>query len=195
MQSAISIPTVAPSKRSAAAAGDRPLPDRPGISVKLSALHPRFEAVSHDRVMTELVPRLIDLARRARAHDLNFTVDAEEADRLELSLEVIAAGFGDTSLKGWDGFGLAIQAYQKRADAVIDYTDGYGASAEPANDGAPRQRRLLGHRDQARAGAWPRRLSGLHSQGDDRPELHRLRAKAAGAPAHACSRNSPPTTR
>src|SRR5450432_4373055 len=106
------------------AADARPLPDRPGISVKLSALHLRFEALNRRRVMTELVPRLIDLARRAKAYDLNFTVDAEEADRLELSLEVITAAFGDTSLAGWDGFGLAIQAYQKRADAVIDYTDG-----------------------------------------------------------------------
>src|SRR4030081_915433 len=61
---------------------DRPLPNRPGISVKPSALHPRFEAVSHRRVMMELVPRLIDLARRAKAYDLNFTLDAEEADRL-----------------------------------------------------------------------------------------------------------------
>ncbi|MEO8321142.1 MAG: bifunctional proline dehydrogenase/L-glutamate gamma-semialdehyde dehydrogenase PutA, partial [Bradyrhizobium sp.] len=105
------------------AADGRPLPDRPGISVKLSALHPRFEAVSRTRVMAELVPRLIDLARQARAHDLNFTVDAEEADRLELSLDVIAAAFSDPSLAGWDGFGLAIQAYQKRASAVIDYVD------------------------------------------------------------------------
>jgi RHH-type proline utilization regulon transcriptional repressor/proline dehydrogenase/delta 1-pyrroline-5-carboxylate dehydrogenase len=105
-------------------AGHRPLPDRPGISVKLSALHPRYEAVSHRRVMTELVPRLIDLARRAKTHDLNFTVDAEEADRLELSLDVIAAALANASLKGWDGFGLAIQAYQKRASEVIDYVDG-----------------------------------------------------------------------
>ncbi|MGL3213474.1 bifunctional proline dehydrogenase/L-glutamate gamma-semialdehyde dehydrogenase PutA [Bradyrhizobium sp. BR 1433] len=105
------------------AAGDQPLPDRPGISVKLSALHPRFEAVSHARVMTELVPQLIDLARRAKAFDLNFTVDAEEADRLELSLDVIAAAFADPSLAGWGGFGLAIQAYQKRAADVIDYVD------------------------------------------------------------------------
>jgi RHH-type proline utilization regulon transcriptional repressor/proline dehydrogenase/delta 1-pyrroline-5-carboxylate dehydrogenase len=104
-------------------AGDRPLPDRPGISVKLSALHPRFEALSRARVMTVLVPRLIDLARRAKAYELNFTVDAEEADRLELSLEVIAAALSDASLRGWDGFGLAIQAYQKRAEAVIDYVD------------------------------------------------------------------------
>ncbi|KWV52884.1 integrase [Bradyrhizobium macuxiense] len=104
-------------------AGRRPLPDRPGISVKLSALHPRFEAVSRARVMTELVPRLVDLARRAKAFDLNFTVDAEEADRLELSLDVIAAAVADPSLAGWSGFGLAIQAYQKRATDVIDYVD------------------------------------------------------------------------
>jgi RHH-type proline utilization regulon transcriptional repressor/proline dehydrogenase/delta 1-pyrroline-5-carboxylate dehydrogenase len=102
---------------------DRPLPDRPGISVKLSALHPRFEATSRARVMRELVPRLIELARKAKGFDLNFTVDAEEADRLELSLEVIASAFQDTSLRGWDGFGLAIQAYQKRAEAVIDHVE------------------------------------------------------------------------
>src|SRR5258705_2833985 len=105
------------------AADERPLPDRPGISVKLSPLHPRFEAVSRDRVMAELVPGLIDLAKRAKAFDLNFTVDAEEADRLELSLDVIAAAFGDSTLAGWDGFGIAIQAYQKRAGDVIDYVD------------------------------------------------------------------------
>jgi RHH-type proline utilization regulon transcriptional repressor/proline dehydrogenase/delta 1-pyrroline-5-carboxylate dehydrogenase len=105
------------------AAGNRSLPDRPGISVKLSALHPRFEAVSRARVITELVPRVIALAQKAKAYDLNFTVDAEEADRLELSLNAIAAAFADASLAGWDGFGLAIQAYQKRAAAVIDYVD------------------------------------------------------------------------
>ncbi|MGQ0685932.1 bifunctional proline dehydrogenase/L-glutamate gamma-semialdehyde dehydrogenase PutA [Bradyrhizobium sp.] len=105
------------------AAGTNPLPDRPGISVKLSALHPRFEAVSRARVMSELVPLLVDLARRAQAFDLNLTVDAEEADRLELSLDVIAAAFADPSLTGWNGFGLAIQAYQKRASDVIDYVN------------------------------------------------------------------------
>ena len=101
----------------------RPLPDRPGISVKLSALSPRFEAISHGRVMTELVPKLAELAHQAKHCDLNFTVDAEEADRLELSLDVIAAAFADPALGGWDGFGLAIQAYQKRAGEVIDYID------------------------------------------------------------------------
>jgi len=102
-------------------AGNRPLPERPGISVKLSALHPRYEAVQRDRVMGELVPRLIELARLARNFDLNLTVDAEEADRLELSLDVFGAALADPSLAGWDGFGLAVQAYQKRAPQVIDW--------------------------------------------------------------------------
>ena len=111
-------------------AGDQTLPDRPGISVKLSALHPRFEAVSRGRAMRELVPLLIELAGRAKRYDLNFTVDAEEADRLELSLDVIAATISDATLAGWDGFGLAIQAYQKRAEAVIDYADALARSLD-----------------------------------------------------------------
>ncbi|MDO9411567.1 MAG: L-glutamate gamma-semialdehyde dehydrogenase [Pseudolabrys sp.] len=102
-------------------AGNDALPKRPGISVKLSALHPRYEPLSRERVLKELPPLLLELARLAKSHELNFTVDAEEADRLELSLEVIAATMRDTSLAGWDGFGLAIQAYQKRAGAVIDW--------------------------------------------------------------------------
>src|SRR3954467_4498226 len=96
---------------------------RPGISVKLSALHPRFEPLGRDQVMIELVPRALELARMARKHDINFTVDAEEADRLELTLDVIAAVLPDPSLRGWDGFGLAAQAYLKRAPAVIDWLD------------------------------------------------------------------------
>jgi RHH-type proline utilization regulon transcriptional repressor/proline dehydrogenase/delta 1-pyrroline-5-carboxylate dehydrogenase len=102
-------------------AGNARLPDRPGISVKLSALHPRYEAVSRERVLHELTPRVLELARHAKKHDLNFTVDAEEADRLELSLELIGKVAADPSLAGWEGFGLAIQAYQKRAGAVIDW--------------------------------------------------------------------------
>lgn len=101
-------------------AGNEPLPNRPGISVKLSALHPRYEATSRERVMRELVPLVIELAQKAKSYDLNFTVDAEEADRLELSLEVIEAVLADPSLADWKGFGLAIQAYQKRAGSVID---------------------------------------------------------------------------
>jgi RHH-type proline utilization regulon transcriptional repressor/proline dehydrogenase/delta 1-pyrroline-5-carboxylate dehydrogenase len=104
--------------------GKQLLPDRMGISVKLSALHPRYLATHKERVMRELVPQVLDLAQRAKGYQLNFTVDAEEADRLELSLEVIEAVFADPSLAGWDGFGLAIQAYQKRSSAVIDFIDG-----------------------------------------------------------------------
>lgn len=102
----------------------RKLPDRPGISVKLSALHPRYIATHREQVLEELVPDLIKLAQMAKAHDLNFTVDAEEVDRLELSLDVIDRAFADPSLAGWDGFGLAIQAYQKRAPQVIDHIAG-----------------------------------------------------------------------
>ncbi len=108
-------------------AGNDRLPNRPGISVKLSALHPRYDATNRERVLAELTPKVIELARQAKGYDLNFTVDAEEADRLELSLDIIAAVMAEPSLAGWDGFGLAIQAYQKRASAVIDYI---GALAE-----------------------------------------------------------------
>src|SRR6478752_7639829 len=102
-------------------AGNEALPKRPGISVKLSALHPRYEPLSRDRVLKELAPKLLELAQLAKRHELNFTVDAEEADRLELSLEVVATVLRDSSLADWDGFGFAIQAYQKRAGAVIEW--------------------------------------------------------------------------
>ena len=97
------------------------LPARPGISVKLSALHPRYHLRSKPDVMRDMVPRVLELARAAKAHDLGFTVDAEEADRLELSLDVFGAVASDPSLAGWDGFGLAIQAYQKRAPQVVGH--------------------------------------------------------------------------
>src|SRR3954451_13668060 len=105
------------------AAGTEALPARPGISVKLSALHPRYEAVSRERVMRELVPDVVALALQAKRYDLNFTIDAEEADRLELSLDVIGAVLADPALAGWTGFGLAVQAYQKRAFAVIEHME------------------------------------------------------------------------
>ncbi|UWQ21501.1 L-glutamate gamma-semialdehyde dehydrogenase [Jannaschia sp. W003] len=103
------------------AAGNKPLPQRPGISVKLSALHPRYEARNRENVLRELVPVVLELAQAARSYDLNFTVDAEEQERLELSLDVVAAVFEDDSLRDWDGFGLAVQAYAKRALPVIDW--------------------------------------------------------------------------
>ncbi|MGH1373159.1 MAG: bifunctional proline dehydrogenase/L-glutamate gamma-semialdehyde dehydrogenase PutA [Cellvibrionaceae bacterium] len=92
-----------------------------GISIKLSAIHPRYEFSHRQRVLQEIVPQLKALALVAKQYDIGFTVDAEEADRLELSLEVIEAVFADKDFDGWDGFGLAIQAYQKRALLVVDW--------------------------------------------------------------------------
>jgi RHH-type proline utilization regulon transcriptional repressor/proline dehydrogenase/delta 1-pyrroline-5-carboxylate dehydrogenase len=101
-----------------------PWPDMlaaPSISVKLSALHPRYEVGQRVRVHAELGAKLLELAQLAMAQGVALTVDAEEADRLELSLDVIGAVFADPSLDGWNGFGLAVQAYQKRAPFVIDW--------------------------------------------------------------------------
>jgi len=92
----------------------------PSISVKLSALHPRFEHAKRARVMAELAPRVLELAQLAKQQDIGFTLDAEETDRLELSLDLILQVFADASLDGWQGYGLAVQAYQKRAPQVID---------------------------------------------------------------------------
>ncbi len=103
-----------------AAAGGRGPIDGPGLSVKLSALHPRYEFAQSDRVLAELVPRLRSLAQQARAADIALCIDAEEAERLELSLDVITAVFADPALDGWEGFGVAVQAYQKRAVPTLD---------------------------------------------------------------------------
>ncbi len=93
----------------------------PSISVKLSALHPRYEIAKRERVLDELVPKVLALAQLAKQVGIPMTVDAEEADRLQLSLEVMRAVFVHPSLDGWHGFGLAVQAYQKRALPVIDW--------------------------------------------------------------------------
>ncbi|MBW7921630.1 MAG: bifunctional proline dehydrogenase/L-glutamate gamma-semialdehyde dehydrogenase PutA [Rubellimicrobium sp.] len=95
--------------------------ENPGISVKLSALHPRYEVAQRDRVMNELVPRAKSLALLARSAGMGFNIDAEEADRLSLSLDVIEALLSDPGLRGWDGFGVVVQAYGKRAGGVIDW--------------------------------------------------------------------------
>jgi len=93
----------------------------PGISIKLSAIHPRYEFSHRDRVINELIPRLKKLALAAKAYNIGFTVDAEEANRLDISLDIIEAVFADSDLDGWDGFGIAVQAYQKRGMDVIEW--------------------------------------------------------------------------
>jgi RHH-type proline utilization regulon transcriptional repressor/proline dehydrogenase/delta 1-pyrroline-5-carboxylate dehydrogenase len=93
----------------------------PGISVKLSALHPRYEFARREITLDELAPRLLKLAERAAKAGIALTVDAEEADRLDLSLDVFERVYRSDSLDGWEGFGLAVQAYQKRAIRLIDW--------------------------------------------------------------------------
>lgn len=92
----------------------------PGISVKLSALHPRYEYTHKETVMAELVPRALELAQMAAKAGIGFNIDAEEQDRLDLSLDVIEAMLPDPSLEGWDGFGVVVQAYGRRAAPVIE---------------------------------------------------------------------------
>lgn len=93
----------------------------PGISIKLSALSPRYEYTHYERVMEELPPLLLALAQQAKKYNIGLTVDAEEADRLDISLDIFEKVFSDTSLSGWEGLGLAVQAYQKRAFYVLDW--------------------------------------------------------------------------
>lgn len=90
-----------------------------GISVKLSALHPRYEFAQRDRVAAELYPRLLELARRAAKWNVGMSIDAEEADRLEISLDLYEQLARAPALARWDGLGLVVQAYGKRAPAVI----------------------------------------------------------------------------
>lgn len=91
------------------------------ISVKLSALHPRFEIFQRERVLRELPSRLLDLARMCRDRGIDLTIDAEETERLELTLDIFSRVFADASLRDWNGLGLAVQAYQKRAVPVIEW--------------------------------------------------------------------------
>ena len=95
--------------------------NNPGISVKLSALHPRYEWVQRDRVLTELVPQVLALALQAKESNMGFNIDAEEADRLDISLDVIAAVLASPELAGWNGFGIVVQAFSKRAPWVLDW--------------------------------------------------------------------------
>ena len=93
----------------------------PGISVKLSALHPRYEATQRENMLPDMAERLLTLAREASAARMGLNIDAEEADRLDLSLDVIEKVLSDRSLEGWDGFGVVVQAYGQRAPYVLDW--------------------------------------------------------------------------
>lgn len=93
----------------------------PSISVKLSALHPRFEYAQKHRVIEELTPKLVELALLCKESQIAMTIDAEEADVLELTMDVIQHVMHNSALDGWNGFGIVIQAYQKRASRLVDW--------------------------------------------------------------------------
>ena len=112
-----------------ASAGRGPV-EGPGISVKLSALHPRYEFAQRDRTLAELLPRIQKVAAAAKAANIGMTIDAEEASRLDLSLELIEALALDPALQGWNGLGLAIQAYQKRCFWLVDWLADLAKRAE-----------------------------------------------------------------
>ncbi|PIJ48345.1 trifunctional transcriptional regulator/proline dehydrogenase/L-glutamate gamma-semialdehyde dehydrogenase [Erwinia sp. OLTSP20] len=103
------------------ASNGRGIYEGPGISIKLSALHPRYSRAQYERVMSELYPILKSLTLLARSFDIGINIDAEEADRLELSLDLLEKLCFDPELQGWNGIGFVIQAYQKRCPFVIDY--------------------------------------------------------------------------
>ncbi|WP_288754132.1 trifunctional transcriptional regulator/proline dehydrogenase/L-glutamate gamma-semialdehyde dehydrogenase, partial [uncultured Pseudomonas sp.] len=103
------------------ASNGRGIYEGPGISIKLSALHPRYSRAQYERVMEELYPRLLSLTLLAKQYDIGLNIDAEEADRLELSLDLLERLCFEPALAGWNGIGFVIQAYQKRCPYVIDY--------------------------------------------------------------------------
>jgi RHH-type proline utilization regulon transcriptional repressor/proline dehydrogenase/delta 1-pyrroline-5-carboxylate dehydrogenase len=107
-----------------------PLVEAPSVSVKLSALSPRLEVAQAERALPPLIDKLAALARRAREANITLTIDAEESSRLELTLAVFEAVFADSGLKDWEGLGLAVQTYQKRAPRVIDFLLAKSRSAE-----------------------------------------------------------------
>ncbi|WP_245880934.1 bifunctional proline dehydrogenase/L-glutamate gamma-semialdehyde dehydrogenase PutA [Thauera aromatica] len=102
-------------------AAGRGVIDGNGISVKLSALHPRYTWSQRERVLAELLPRLRALCTLARGYGIGLNIDAEEADRLDLSLDLLEALAADDTLAGWQGLGFVVQAYQKRAPRVLDF--------------------------------------------------------------------------
>ena len=151
----------------------------PGVSIKLSALHPRYQRIKRGRVMSELLPRIKHLAALAKSYDIGLNVDAEEADQLDLSLDLIEALCLDPDLSGWNGLGFVIQAYGKRCVFVVDWLA----------DLARRSGRRLMVR-LVKGAYWDseikraqvdgtRGLPGVHPQGPHRRQLSRMRPQAS----------------
>ena len=157
---------------------------RDGISIKLSALHPRYEDAQRERVMQELVPRLVPLLELAAAADINLTIDAEESDRLELSLEVFdaLAAHVQQHAPNWTRLRAGRAGLSDARDRGHRRGGPHRPRAPPALHGAAGQGCLLGRRNQACPGRRLRRLSGVHAQAAHRHRLPGRRARAAGAP-------------
>ncbi len=162
------------------ASAGRGLVEGPGISIKLSALHPRYARAQVARVMAELSPRLTQLAVLARRYDIGLNIDAEESDRLELSLDLLEQLCFEPQLAGLERHRLRHPGLPEALPGRGRLPRRSGAPQRPPADGAFGQGRVLGQRDQARATRRPGRLPGLHPQALHRPRLHRLRPQTAG---------------
>ncbi len=161
------------------ASGKRGIYEGPGVSIKLSALHPRYQRIKRARVMGELLPRIKALAALAKSYDIGLNIDAEEADRLDLSLDILEALSLDPDLTDWNGLGFVIQAYGKRCVLVVDWLV----------DLARRSRRRLMVR-LVKGAYWDAEIKraqvegqdgfpGLHPQGPHRRVLPRRRPETA----------------
>ncbi len=140
------------------ASNGRGIYEGPGISIKLSALHPRYSRAQYERVMEELYPRLLSLTLQARQYDIGINIDAEEADRLEISLDLLEKLCFEPQLAGWNGIGFVIQAYQKRCPFAID----------AVIDMAQRSRRRLMIR-LVKGAYWDSEMGKIFRQRGDRP--------------------------
>ena len=154
------------------------------ISVKLSALHPRYEVAQYDRAVPSLIEQVEALATLAAQLGIPFTIDAEESERLEMSLDIIEAVAGLPSLKGWDGLGMAVQAYGKRARPTIAWADALGARtgrriAVRLVKGAYWDTEIKRTQEQGVS-----TISPVHPQGGDRRRLPRRRRDMLKAQEH-----------
>ena len=162
------------------ASNGRGIRNGPGISVKLSALHARYSRAQRARVMEELLPKVKALLLLAKQYNIGFNIDAEETDRLELSLDLMEALAFDADLAGFDGIGYVVQAYQKRCPFAIDFLIDLAHRSGRKFMVRLVQGRVLGCGNQTRASRWPGRLSRLHAQGLHGRLLPRVCAKTAG---------------
>ena len=115
-----------------------------GISVKLSALHPKYDFMHRERVLSELLPRIIELVNIAQKYNIGINIDAEEAERLDLSLDVIDRIMDSIANTSWQGFGVVVQAYQKRSSYVIDWLHQSCKKYDFKDNGKASQRGILG---------------------------------------------------